>query len=173
MNTIDKSAFWLGVARLSSGLKLGEEPERMPKTDKPPYMAYTIERDGEHEDGNQVTILGSKILDARLKKCELGTRVKITFLGKELSSNGYEYRNSRVDKRKEGEGATTTGTQTLRDNRLYDRVAAERGEIAQPMEPITNLPGEDENEASPQQAAGYQEENLLMMRNHGFSNSSL
>src|SRR5438093_9838125 len=28
-------------------------------------------------------------------------------------------------------------------------------------------------EASPQQAAGYQEENLLMMRNHGFSNSSL
>ena len=29
------------------------------------------------------------------------------------------------------------------------------------------------NEASPQQAAGYQEENLLMMRNHGFSNSSL
>src|SRR5881296_1300291 len=30
-----------------------------------------------------------------------------------------------------------------------------------------------EDEASPQQAAGYQEENLLMMRNHGFSNSSL
>jgi hypothetical protein len=30
-----------------------------------------------------------------------------------------------------------------------------------------------ENEASPQQAAGYQEENLIMMRNHGFSNSSL
>jgi hypothetical protein len=29
------------------------------------------------------------------------------------------------------------------------------------------------NEASPQQAMGYQEENLLMMRNHGFSNSSL
>jgi len=29
------------------------------------------------------------------------------------------------------------------------------------------------NEASPQQAAGYQEENLIMMRNHGFSNSSL
>jgi hypothetical protein len=26
MNTIGKSAFWLGVARLSSGLKLGEEP---------------------------------------------------------------------------------------------------------------------------------------------------
>jgi len=32
---------------------------------------------------------------------------------------------------------------------------------------------EEDNEASPQQAAGYQEENLLMMRNHGFSNSSL
>src|SRR5205807_4309483 len=31
----------------------------------------------------------------------------------------------------------------------------------------------DQDEASPQQAAGYQEENLLMMRNHGFSNSSL
>ena len=30
-----------------------------------------------------------------------------------------------------------------------------------------------QNEASPQQAAGYQEENLIMMRNHGFSNSSL
>ena len=29
------------------------------------------------------------------------------------------------------------------------------------------------NEASPQQAAGYQEENLIVMRNHGFSNSSL
>src|SRR5215510_3712443 len=29
------------------------------------------------------------------------------------------------------------------------------------------------NEASPQQAAGYQEESLIMMRNHGFSNSSL
>jgi hypothetical protein len=29
------------------------------------------------------------------------------------------------------------------------------------------------NEASPQQAAGYQEEHLVMMRNHGFSNSSL
>src|SRR3989442_12983774 len=29
------------------------------------------------------------------------------------------------------------------------------------------------NEASPQQATGYQEEKLLMMRNHGFSNSSL
>ena len=29
------------------------------------------------------------------------------------------------------------------------------------------------NEASPQQAAGYQEENLILMRNHGFSNSSL
>ena len=26
MNTRGKSAFWLGVARLSSGLKLGEEP---------------------------------------------------------------------------------------------------------------------------------------------------
>src|SRR5438105_15196319 len=26
MNTIDKSAFWLGVARLSSGLNDGEEP---------------------------------------------------------------------------------------------------------------------------------------------------
>jgi hypothetical protein len=29
------------------------------------------------------------------------------------------------------------------------------------------------NETSPQQAAGYQEEILLVMRNHGFSNSSL
>jgi len=29
------------------------------------------------------------------------------------------------------------------------------------------------NEASPQQAAGYQAENLIVMRNHGFSNSSL
>ncbi len=29
------------------------------------------------------------------------------------------------------------------------------------------------DEASPQQAAGYQEENLFRMRNHGFSNSSL
>ena len=27
MNTIGKSAFWLGVARLSSGLRLGEEPK--------------------------------------------------------------------------------------------------------------------------------------------------
>ena len=26
MNTIGKSAFWLSVARLSSGLRLGEEP---------------------------------------------------------------------------------------------------------------------------------------------------
>ena len=29
------------------------------------------------------------------------------------------------------------------------------------------------NEDSPQQATGYQKENLIMMRNHGFSNSSL
>ncbi len=29
------------------------------------------------------------------------------------------------------------------------------------------------DEASPQQAAGYQAENLIVMRNHGFSNSSL
>ena len=28
MNTIGKSAFWLGVARLSSGLRLGEEPNQ-------------------------------------------------------------------------------------------------------------------------------------------------
>lgn len=35
---------------------------------------------------------------------------------------------------------------------------------------ILNMP---QNEASPQQAAGYQEENPIMMRNHGFSNSSL
>ena len=31
MNTRDKSAFWLGVARLSSGLKLGEEPNPKPQ----------------------------------------------------------------------------------------------------------------------------------------------
>ncbi len=30
-----------------------------------------------------------------------------------------------------------------------------------------------DNEDSPQQATGYQKENRLMMRNHGFSNSSL
>src|SRR5712671_1291580 len=30
-----------------------------------------------------------------------------------------------------------------------------------------------ENEDSPQQATGYQKENRLLMRNHGFSNSSL
>jgi tRNA-splicing ligase RtcB len=30
-----------------------------------------------------------------------------------------------------------------------------------------------DNEDSPQQATGYQKENLIMMRNHGFSNSSL
>jgi hypothetical protein len=29
------------------------------------------------------------------------------------------------------------------------------------------------NEDSPQQATGYQKENRLLMRNHGFSNSSL
>ena len=29
------------------------------------------------------------------------------------------------------------------------------------------------NEASPQQAAGYQQESRIVMRNHGFSNSSL
>ena len=29
------------------------------------------------------------------------------------------------------------------------------------------------NEASPQQATGYQKEDHIMMRNHGFSNSSL
>jgi|GEM_PF-5816910 len=29
------------------------------------------------------------------------------------------------------------------------------------------------DEDSPQQATGYQKENRLMMRNHGFSNSSL
>jgi len=39
------------------------------------------------------------------------------------------------------------------------------------------LPEDDKysntNETSPQQAAGYQKENLLRMRHHGFSNSSL
>ena len=116
--------------------------EGIPKTDKPPYMAYTIERDGEHEDGNQVTILGSKILDARLKKCELGTRVKITFLGKELSAAGFEYRNFRVDKWT-GEASVTPAQKPL-DSRTPDRVAAERGEINKPIDPITNLPGQDE-----------------------------
>jgi hypothetical protein len=112
------------------------------KQDGTSYMAYVIERDGEHEDSNQVTILGSKILDARLKKCELGTRVKITYLGKETSAAGYEYRNFRVDKWV-NEGATALAPKPPRDSRTPDRVAAERGEIARPMEPIINLP-EDE-----------------------------
>ena len=101
-------------------------------------MAYVIERDGEHEDGNQVTILGSKILDARLKKCDPGTRVKITYLGTQTSAAGFDYRNFRVDKWVK-EGATAQAAQP-RDTRTPGRIAAERGEIARPMEPITNLP---------------------------------
>lgn len=37
------------------------------------------------------------------------------------------------------EGATAPATQP-RDTRTPGRIAAERGEIARPMEPITNLP---------------------------------
>jgi hypothetical protein len=117
--------------------------ERIPRNpEKQPYMVYVIERDGEYEDGNQVTINGSKILDARLKKCGPGTRIKITFLGKELGSSGFEYRNCRVDKRVM-DGATAPATQLSRDTRTPGRVAAERGEIGRPMESITHLP-EDE-----------------------------
>ena len=113
------------------------------KQDGTSYMAYVIEREGEHEDGNQVTILGSKILDARLKKCEPGTRVKITYLGKEMSAAGFEYRNFRVDKWT-GEAPATPAQQPL-DGRTPGRVAAERGEMNKPIDPITNLPGEGED----------------------------
>jgi hypothetical protein len=55
----------------------------------------------------------------------------------------------------------------------------------QAFKAYTNFPGYDiiathpeknrscRNEDSPQQATGYQKENRLLMRNHGFSNSSL
>jgi peptide/nickel transport system substrate-binding protein len=38
---------------------------------------------------------------------------------------------------------------------------------------INLVPHQSSNEDSPQQATGYQKENRLLMRNHGFSNSSL
>jgi hypothetical protein len=52
------------------------------------------------------------------------------------------------------------------------------------LAPVRKLPGQLvelvvgmqrglDNEDSPQQATGYQKENRLLMRNHGFSNSSL
>ena len=70
------------------------------KNDGTTYMAYKIERNPEieYEDGNIITILGSKILDGRLKKCEIGTKIKITYLGKRISGAGFEYRDFRVDK---------------------------------------------------------------------------
>jgi hypothetical protein len=43
------------------------------------------------------------------------------------------------------------------------------GRIAQALHPGHDIRNED----SPQQATGYQKENRLLMRNHGFSNSSL
>src|SRR5712691_42742 len=49
--------------------------------------------------------------------------------------------------------------------RVFDEFIQRKG--TQDIHPLRG------NEASPQQAAGYQEENLIMMRNHGFSNSSL
>src|SRR5438093_1930515 len=48
-----------------------------------------------------------------------------------------------------------------REARVVDEFSQRKG--TQDIHPLRA------NEASPQQAAGYQEENLLMMRNHGFS----
>jgi len=74
------------------------------KRDGTSFMVYKIEREGTYEDGNIVTITGGTILDPRLKKCELGTKVKIIYLGKVLSGNGYEYKNFKVEKWKPNEG---------------------------------------------------------------------
>jgi hypothetical protein len=58
MNTIGKSAFWLGVARLSSGPKLGEEPKKV--------FSPTLEK--------ALTFLDDKLLPATSNAVERGNR---------------------------------------------------------------------------------------------------
>ena len=49
--------------------------------------------------GEKAKFFGNKIIDTRLQKnCELGTKIKITFLGNEIAANGNPYRNYRVEK---------------------------------------------------------------------------
>ena len=52
-------------------------------------------------EGREVKVIGSKILDARFANCEIGTYLKITFLGFKMSGGGNEYRDYLVEKRKE------------------------------------------------------------------------
>jgi hypothetical protein len=58
--------------------------------------------------------------------------------------------------------------ETIRIKHATDRIASEPEQIATSLFQILK-----KNEDSPQQATGYQKENRLLMRNHGFSNSSL
>lgn len=83
------------------GMLIAKEP----KTNKEGrgFWIYTIaqEVNGEFEDGNDIKILGSKIIDARLTNCELGTRVKITFLENRISGGGNPYRMFKIEKWKD------------------------------------------------------------------------
>ena len=50
---------------------------------------YTLKK----EDGSDISFWGSKLLDGRLEKVELGTSVKVVFLGMVEGKNGRTYRN--------------------------------------------------------------------------------
>lgn len=59
---------------------------------KPDYWKYTITKD----DGEDVTFNGSKLLDPRFSTAEIGSRIRITFLG--WSEGNNRYRNFLVEK---------------------------------------------------------------------------
>ena len=50
---------------------------------------YTLKK----EDGSSVAFWGSKLLDGRLEKVELGSTIKVCFVGTVESKNGRSYRN--------------------------------------------------------------------------------
>ena len=116
----------------------------VPKHDGTEYWKYKIRQD----NGEEVEFLGGKILDNRLRNCNVGTRIKITSLGWKTGASGFDYRDFRVDKWK-GEAPATPAQKPL-NSRSSSRVASERGEInrpSAPQEPLnlgTGLPEEQE-----------------------------
>ena len=113
----------------------------VPKHDGTEYWKYKVRQD----NGEEVEFLGGKIIDNRLRNCNVGTRVKITSLGWKTDASGFDYRDFSVEKWV-NEGATASVAQAPRDSRTPDRVAAERGEVNRPQDPLNlgaGLPEED------------------------------
>ncbi len=51
-------------------------------------------------DGGLITVFGNVVIDDRMRFCDIGDTVRITFMGKELSSNNREVKIFKVERRK-------------------------------------------------------------------------